>query len=138
MTGLLRKLSLYFSAGALGGLVNSVALWIFGSLGLTTSLGVKLATAFTLPWLYPRIVWGGIWGAVFLIPAFRRSPLKRGFLLSLVPTAIQFFYVFPYMAHKGVFGLELGTLTPLFVVVLNAVWGITAALWLRGITYSST
>jgi hypothetical protein len=29
------------------------------------------------------------------------------------------------------FGLGLGTLTPLFVLFFNAVWGLTTALWLR-------
>jgi len=28
-------------------------------------------------------------------------------------------------------GLDLGTLTPLFVLFFNAIWGLTAALWLR-------
>ena len=131
MTGLWRKLSMYFSAGALGGLINSVALWVFGSLGLTASLGVRLAPSFTVPWLYPRIVWGGIWGAAFLVPVSKGFPLRRGFLLSLAPTAFQLFYVFPRMAHKGMFGFDLGTMTPAFVIVFNAVWGITAAYWLR-------
>jgi hypothetical protein len=28
-------------------------------------------------------------------------------------------------------GLDLGMLTPLFVLFFNAVWGLSAALWLR-------
>jgi hypothetical protein len=39
--------------------------------------------------------------------------------------------VFPMKANKGAMGLELGMLTPLFVVVFNAIWGWTAAIWLR-------
>ncbi|UCG39575.1 MAG: hypothetical protein JSV00_04965 [bacterium] len=130
MSAFLRRLSVLFAAGAVGGLVNSLSLWILGKLGVTTSLGVKLAPALTPPWLYPRLVWGGIWGALFLIPLFRRSPFKRGLLYSLGPTAVQLFVVFPYKAQKGTFGLDLGALTPLFVIVLNAIWGIAAAYWL--------
>ncbi|MBE9536182.1 MAG: hypothetical protein IMF07_03295, partial [Proteobacteria bacterium] len=43
----------------------------------------------------------------------------------------QLYYVFPYMAGKGVMGIKLGGFTPLFVLAFNAVWGITTALWLR-------
>jgi hypothetical protein len=40
------------------------------------------------------------------------------------------FIVFPIKAGKGVMGLELGLLTPVFVLIFNAVWGLTAAAWL--------
>jgi hypothetical protein len=38
--------------------------------------------------------------------------------------------IFPYQLNKGMMGLDLGTLTPLFVLFFNAVWGVAAALWL--------
>jgi hypothetical protein len=34
-------------------------------------------------------------------------------------------------AQKGVFGLQLGYLTPVLVLFFNAVWGIGAAYWLK-------
>jgi len=34
-------------------------------------------------------------------------------------------------ADKGVGGLALGALTPLFVLFFNAVWGVVAAWWLE-------
>jgi hypothetical protein len=43
---------------------------------------------------------------------------------------MQLFVVFPLKAYKGYLGLELGGMTPVLVVVLNAVWGISAAYWL--------
>ena len=133
MTQLFRRLSIYFSAGAFGGLVNSFALWAMGELKITTALGVKLAPHLTSAWLYPRIVWGGLWGVLFLIPLFQGSAIKRGFMLSLGPTLVQLFIIFPQWANKGILGLDLGTMTPVIVIVLNAVWGIAAAYWLRGI-----
>ncbi len=127
-----RELSQTFSAGTLGGLANSVFLWAIGQLGITTALGVKLAPAFSPPWLYQRLVWGGIWGLVLLLPFLRQGSLLRaGFIASLGPTLVQLFYVFPQMAHKGLGGVELGLLTPLVVVVVNAVWGWAAVAWLR-------
>lgn len=125
-----RRISLIFSAGALGGFVNSIALWALGMYGITAMIGVKLAPKLVPMWLYPRIVWGGLWGLLFLIPLFKHSPFKRGVLFSLGPTAMQLFVLFPHKAYKGYLGLELGGMTPVLVVVLNAVWGIAAAYWL--------
>ena len=49
---------------------------------------------------------------------------------ELLQVFVDLFIIFPERAHKGMMGLELGTLTPLFVFLFNAVWGITAMLWL--------
>jgi hypothetical protein len=131
MNNLARKISLVFAAGVLGGLINSLAVWIFGEFGITAAAGVKIAPKLTAAWLYPRLVWGGIWGVLFLLPMMQTSIWSRGFIYSLGPTLVQLFVVFPLKAQKGAMGLELGMLTPLFVVVFNAIWGWTAAIWLR-------
>ena len=131
MKTFLRNLTLFFSAGCLGGLLNSLFVWVFGVSGITTALGVKIAPALTAEWLYPRIVWGGIWGFIFFIPLLKQSYLLRGLILSLGPTIVQLVIVFPLKAHKGMWGLNLGSMTPLFVVFFNAVWGMGAAYWLK-------
>ena len=120
-----------FGAGVVGGLANSLVVWLFGIYGFTTRLGVGIAPALTLKWLYPRLVWGGIWGFLFLLPIFRNSIFKRGLLISLGPSIMQISYFFPYKAHAGYLGMGLGALTPVFVLLFNAVWGIMAALWLN-------
>lgn len=131
MNDLARRLSLYFSAGCLGGLINSLAVWLFGVLGITSALGVNIAPALTPAWLYPRLVWGGLWGFAFLIPLLKVSRLTKGLILSLGPTLVQLFVVFPLKANKGAMGLELGMLTPVLVILFNAVWGISAAMLLK-------
>jgi hypothetical protein len=131
MNNISKKLALVFAAGCLGGLLNSLAVWIFGELGITTALGVSIAPKLSPAWLYPRIVWGGIWGALFLLPLWQHKVLIKGFIYSLGPTLVQLFIVFPMKANKGAMGLDLGTLTPVFVIIFNAVWGVTAAIWLR-------
>uniref|UniRef100_UPI0035697D9F hypothetical protein n=1 Tax=Desulfosarcina sp. TaxID=2027861 RepID=UPI0035697D9F len=78
-------------------------------------------------WLYPRIVWGGIWGLLFVLPLLNSRFLLKGTLLSLLPTAVQLFFIFPYQANKGLAGLSLGMWTPAFVLVYNWVWGVVAA-----------
>jgi hypothetical protein len=127
---MLGKISSAFSAGALGGLVNGIAVWFFGNAGITAMLAVKIHPALTPSFLYQRMVWGGIWGFLFLIPVLKKSIILRGIIYSLGPSLVTMFIVFPG-AGLGVYGLSLGTLTPVFVLFFNAVWGILAALWFR-------
>jgi hypothetical protein len=131
MNKIAKKLSLVFAAGCLGGLLNSLAVWIFGVIGITPALGVKIAPSLSALWLYPRLVWGGIWGLLFLLPLMQKRFLYRGLIYSLGPTIVQLFIVFPMKAGQGVMGFDLGLLTPLLVFVFNAIWGLTAAIWLR-------
>jgi hypothetical protein len=128
---LLTRLSLTFAAGTFGALVNSVALWAAGEQGLTQAIGVSLAPALTLAWLYPRLVWGGFWGALFLLPVPRSTWWVRGLVFSLAPTACALLVLFPDSRHFGLLGLAAGKLTPLVVAIANAVWGVAAAWWLR-------
>ncbi len=86
-----------------------------------------MAPALAPAWLYPRIVWGGLWGLVFLLPFLKSRAFMKGTVLSLLPTLVQLFFVFPNQLNKGYAGIELGTLTPLFVLVYNWVWGICTA-----------
>jgi len=127
----MKKLYIYFSAGCLGALANSVAVWLFGYLGITSSVGVSIAPSISPNWLYPRIVWGGIWGMLFILPMLNSKLLLKGAILSLFPTAVQLFVVFPFKAHKGFAGIELGLLTPLFVSFYDWVWGFVTALTIR-------
>ena len=131
MGNLATKITLVFASGCLGGLFNSLAVWLFGTNGITAAFGVKIAPVLSSSWLYPRIVWGGIWGLLFLLPLMKNRFLSRGLLFSLGPTIVQLFVVFPFKANKGVMGLDLGSFTPLFVIIFNAIWGLTAAIWLR-------
>jgi len=127
-----RSLSLFFAAGALGAVANSLVVWIFGQLGISQLLGVSIAPTLSPAWLYPRVVWGGLWGFLFILPVLPHTWLQRGLLLSLGPSLVQLFVVFPLKAKKGVLGLELGILTPVLVLVFNAVWGVVASWWVRG------
>lgn len=123
-----KRLSSAFTAGAIGGFVNGIAVWLFGVMGISTALGVALHPALTTKWLYPRIVWGGIWGFLFLLPFMKKSLFLRGLLYSLGPTVVQLFIVFPN-SGKGVYGLALGVFTPVVVIVFNLIWGVAAAFW---------
>jgi len=130
MANPIRRIGTIFSAGAAGGVVNSLAVWLTGDLGITTAVGANLAPALTKAWLYPRIVWGGIWAFLFLLPWPRGAAWKRGLIFSLGPSAVQLLVIFPDQG-SAILGLRLGVLTPLFVLVFNAIWGLMAAAWLK-------
>ena len=108
----MKKLLIFFAAGCLGALANSITVWAFGHYGITQALGVAIVPALSSSWLYPRIVWGGIWGLLFILPMLDSKLLRKGSLLSLFPTAVQLFVVFPFKAGEGMAGLELGAFTP--------------------------
>ncbi len=127
----MKKLLLFFAAGCLGALANSLAVWFFGSTGISSSLGVSIAPSLSPGWLYPRIVWGGIWGFLFILPMMQSKLLLKGTVLSLFPTAVQLLIVFPFQANKGIAGLDLGLYTPLLVVFFNWIWGVVAALAIK-------
>jgi hypothetical protein len=126
-----RQLSLVFAAGAVGALANSVALWAAGTSGLSEALGVRIAPSLSSAWLLPRIVWGGLWGLLFLLPLASQRWVAQGLALSVFPTLVQLFVIFPYRTSAGVLGTGLGTLTPVLVAAANAVWGLAASAWLR-------
>jgi hypothetical protein len=126
-----KEVSLAYAAGALGTLASGLAILLFGAVGINQLLGVAPAPHLTPAWLYHRLVWGGIWGWLFLLPYPRLTYPSRGLIYSLGPSLVQIFIVFPLVAHKGVGGIELGYLTPLLVLFYNAIWGIVTAIWLQ-------
>jgi len=125
---MIRKLSGAFTGGAIGGLVDSINIVLLGKLGITGLLGVTMTPEFTAPWLYQRMVWGGIWMLLLVLPLWNSKTMLRGCVFSLLPSAMMLFMVLPGMG-KGLLGLGFGTLTPLVVVGLNFIYGIVAAHW---------
>jgi hypothetical protein len=133
MKNVILALSLVYAAGSAGGLINSLAVWLLGVSGATAALGVNIAPSLSAAWLYPRLVWGGLWGFLFLIPFLGNSPALRGAICSLGPTLAQLFIVFPFKDGKGMMGMDLGALTPLPVIAANVVWGVVSSYWLAWI-----
>ncbi|MHC1742698.1 MAG: hypothetical protein AB9873_06665 [Syntrophobacteraceae bacterium] len=127
---IIRKLSGAFTGGAIGGLVDSLNIWVLSNMGITTLLGVSMKPEFTAPWVYQRMVWGGIWMLLLLLPMWKDRTVIRGCIFSLLPSAMMLFMVFPNMG-KGLLGLGLGVLTPAVVIALNFVYGIVAAFWYK-------
>ncbi len=118
---------IYFAAGCVGGFANRLVLWLFGEAGIPQSLDIAVAPAMTPDWLYPAIVWGGLWGLCFAFSFMNSRLFLKGSVLSLLPSAAQIFIVFPYKLDYGIGGIELGMLTPVYVIFVNWIWGLVTA-----------
>lgn len=125
-----KNLSLVFAAGCVGGLVKALAAAAFSHAGINLALGSKMARVLSAQLLYDHVVWGGIWGLLFLIPLRRLSYYWRGVLFSLGQTALQLFFIFPKMG-QDLLGLKLGATTPFLVLFFGVLWGLAAGLWLK-------
>jgi len=124
-----RQLTYLFSAGAVGGFFNALAIWIFGMAGFSAAAGMP-PSGWSPPTIYRQTVWGGIWGVIFVLPVFNRMPALKGILLSLAPTIVAYWYVIP-MKMKAVPDFQPGLVLLLYVTLANIVWGLGAAYWLK-------
>ncbi|TWJ18769.1 hypothetical protein [Geobacter argillaceus] len=127
---MIRKISAAFAGGAVGGFVDSFNIWFMGRAGISDLIGLSMKPEFTAPWLYQRMIWGGIWMLLLLLPLLRGKFILRGCLFSLLPSAMMLFLVLPGMG-KGVLGLGFGAVTPIVVIGLNCIYGMVASLWYR-------
>jgi len=132
--GYLIKFQFLFAAGCFGGLVNRVFVWAMGASGLTEKLGMQINPGWDPSWVYLGVVWGGIWALLFILPFFPDRKWSSGILLSLGPSAVQLFVVLAQNPNAGMMGLELGGLTPLFVLVANLTWGLATVAWIKAVT----
>lgn len=122
MRGFLERASVCFAAGVFGALVASFGLWLAGWYGWTAALGVSLSPPWEAAWIHPRLIWGGLWGLLFLPRFLEYSILWRGLLLSLGPSLAQLLALFPLPGDTGAWAV-------LFVLGSNALWGWAAAAW---------
>lgn len=127
-------LALGLLGGVLGALANTAVVGLFGAAGIPQLFGVAISGDLTaLDWA-ARAWYGGLWGVALgvLLPVVPgRGPVARGAIFSLLPTLYMLLKVFPLDRGAGFFGLELGLLTPLFVLFFNLVWGLVAGGVLR-------
>ena len=121
---MLHRFAVPYFAGAVAGLVSSLAIWLAGGAELTAFIGVSLAPELTWEWLGPRLLWGSLWGlGLPLIVRRGVPPVRAGLLWSLVPTVFQLFYFAP-AAGLGMLGIDqLGTFSPIVVLGSNLLWG---------------
>ncbi len=126
----IKILSYMLIAGGLGGITNSILVWLLGTLGVTPALGFGMAPDLTFEWLFRRVFASALWGIIFFIPVYENAPIKKGALLSILPWLSSVLFVFPQQMNVGLFGLGFGLGTPVWTLFFAAVWGVTATLFL--------
>ena len=122
------KMSAAFTGGAIGGFVDSVNIWMMGKSGISDMIGLTMKPAFTAPWLYQRMVWGGLWMLLLMLPFCGKGFFCVGCLLSLLPSTMMLFFG-PTRDARG-FWPGFGMVTPFVVIGLNCIYGMVA-LWYR-------
>jgi len=127
----MRNVLLVFAAGSLAALLQIILMNLAVRYGFTHHMGVRLEVSYYPAWLYPRIVWGGLWGFVFLLPMLASSTWLRSFVLCLIPTLVQLFIIYPFYEGRGVAGMSLGVLTPLVVLLFWWLWALATSFILK-------
>lgn len=123
-----KKILFALLAGAFGGIVNSLAVWLFGLLGITPMLGFEMKPVLTLSWLLIRTPPSAIWGLLFLLPFWQSKPIRKGLLYGIPLWLSMMFLVFPMKMNAGYFGLKLGIGAPFWVYFFAALWGVSGTL----------
>lgn len=127
------RLGLGLLGGFLGAVVALVAAWAISAVGVPGLLGVDLP-AIDAAEAGARLLRGSALGLVLgVILPWVPGPgiLGRGAVFSLAPSLFVLLVHYPTRADFGLLGLERGALAFVFVLLLNAVWGIVAA-WTVG------
>ena len=130
---LFRNLSLGFAAGGVGAIANVAFVAIAAATGLVAAMGISMTPPPMPAFLYKQIVWGGIFGFAFAVPAISRSWIRGGLLVGLAASLVALFIVFPAVTidgrGPGMAGLNAGQMMPVLVLIANSVWGLAAAWW---------
>ncbi len=129
----LKDLTIGFSSGALAGLLQSIIFWLIVHFELTQYIQVS----FTVPDQWSEIhviflrdlLWGAILGLLLAIPLWESAWIKRGLLLGLIPSLFILLYVFPYMAHSGMFGMNHGNFAFAVILALGEFYGLMTSGW---------
>ncbi len=129
MSAVPRAVALCFAAGAAAGFIKCVAAWLTLRYGIATQLGAHVAGSLSAAAIHPRVVIGGLWGLLFLLPMARNPVLVSGLLWGLVVAAAEL-VLFPLIGGRTP---SLLNTTALLALLLSLVWGVVAALLLRWI-----
>ena len=129
---LLQRAALYFTAAAIGGLAVVITVWGLGQIGVADLFGVAVKPPLAKAFIYKQMVWGGIWGLIFLLPVALKPLWLKGLVMTLAPVIVALVVFFP-LGGAGMLGFNLGTLTPLYIFIVNIPWGLVTAYFGRAL-----
>lgn len=127
------RLAVGMVGGLLGGLAYLVVAWLGGRVGLPGLLGSGWEVRTGAGAWTSRAAAGALWGGLFgltLRSVPGRGPVVRGLVFSLAPTLWTLLVGFPELEY-GWFGVRLGALTFVPVVLYHLGWGLVAGGCLR-------
>lgn len=125
MTGI-KAAALYYVAASIGGLAVVLTAWALGAAGVADTLGVGIKPALEPPWIYRMMVWGGLWGLIFLVPLRLGSLWLKALVFTLAPVLVAL-VVFVPMRGGALFALDKGALAPFYIYCINIPWGLATA-----------
>src|SRR5712664_1828883 len=129
-----QRVAICFAAGVIGAVAVVLFSHALFRLGISATLGVTAPVSLKSPDIYKPLFWGGLWGllfGLFIKTAWNRLYLV-GFLYFLAPMAALFLFFLP-KAGAGYFGLKMGSLFPVYLLLVNLPFGIVTALVAKAI-----
>lgn len=118
---LLRRLSWAFAAGCVGTIGFFIGIRIGMASGLVAGPPAMMEFLASKEFFYRQVVWGGIWGLLFVVPFLSPMWWLRGLVVGGLATLAAIFIFRPEVPPLPVI---------VNMVVLNAgFWGITAGFW---------
>lgn len=131
----IRNVAVVFTAGAIGGFITAVVATIFTASGIVAATGSGLELPTHSIWFvdpptnYRLIVWGGLFGLLFLFPFVKNMVWWHwGIVVSLAAGISPLVIVFPLKFGSAMFlGLALGWPTIPWVLFFNFFYGIPTA-----------
>lgn len=124
-----------FTSGAVGALINTFAFWAVIGFGIASFMGVHIGLgsgAEIKANLYQQLVWGGIWGFLFVLPFMDNNWFCKGMIIGALPSLVTLLYLMPH-SGAGMWGTNLGNMTFVVVFFLNFIWGVVASWWYKNV-----
>ncbi len=119
-----RLLTLGFGAGAFGAVILALVSAALNALRVQELLGLPpppMPESY-LPILYRVIVWGGIWGLLFVLPVLNRLWWLKGIIIGVLASLAIVFYFDPAVTTPPI--------RFVYVLILNGgIWGIASGAW---------
>lgn len=118
---ILRRLSWAYLAGCVGTLGFFAGLYIALQTGVMKPPEQALTMLTSKGFFYKQVVWGGVWGLLFVVPLFKRQWWVRGPIVGALATAAALFYFRTTLPPPEII---------IGAIILNVLfWGLTAAMW---------
>ena len=126
------KSSLFvFGVGNLGTLLALMLLFLLQILGLNHFINMPNLPLLSGIWLYPKLVWGGLFALAFLLPFMNNQVLFKGVIVALLITLVGLVIPLPFSIFNGARGLSIGLNTFALLFAFNLVWALITSLMIK-------